>query len=164
MLESRRIGNSQNFLHSARLVEKLVECSSIGREDTVYEIGPGKGIITRALARRAKAVVAIEADTGLYARLVNDLSALQNVTVHRGDFLQYRLPSKPYKVFANIPFDLSADIIRKLTDTEVAPTETYLVVQEQAAQKYARQAVRSRNAVFRATQDTVCIQRYPQIQ
>jgi 23S rRNA (adenine-N6)-dimethyltransferase len=136
-LTSRRISHSQNFLRSARLVETLVEDSSIGNDDVVYEIGPGKGIITRALARRAKAVVAIEADTELYARLVEHLSDLHNVTIHRGDFLQYRLPDKLYKVFANIPFDLSADIIRKLTDADVAPTEAYLIVQEQAAQKYA---------------------------
>ncbi|HZC08403.1 MAG TPA: rRNA adenine N-6-methyltransferase family protein, partial [Ktedonobacterales bacterium] len=59
---------SQNFLRDSRLVERLVVESTISHEDVVFEIGPGKGIITDALARRARRVVAIELDGALAER------------------------------------------------------------------------------------------------
>jgi 16S rRNA A1518/A1519 N6-dimethyltransferase RsmA/KsgA/DIM1 with predicted DNA glycosylase/AP lyase activity len=57
---------SQNFLKSKNLVVKILELSSIGPQDLVLEIGPGKGIITEELARRAREVVAIEKDKDLF--------------------------------------------------------------------------------------------------
>lgn len=134
---ARKLEHSQNFLRRSKLVESLVARSAIGSEDVVYEIGPGRGIITKALARRAKAVIAIEADQELFMRLKHDMREWNNVSIRHADFLTYRLPRNDYKVFANIPFNMSADIIRKLTDTDVPPSSAYLVVQEEAARKYA---------------------------
>ena len=116
--------------------------SSIGAEDVVYEIGPGRGIITKALAKRAKAVIAIEADSTLSARLEHELSGWTNVTIRQADFLRYSLPRNEFKVFANIPFNLSADIIKKILDSEVPPIEAYLVVQQEAARKYSGEPYR----------------------
>ena len=61
----------------------------------------------------------------------------KNVKVIAQDFLQAKLPDEPYKVFANIPFHLSADIVRKLTSNNEmhAPRSIYLIVQKQFAQK-----------------------------
>ena len=61
----------------------------------------------------------------------------KNVKVIAQDFLQTKLPDEPYKVFANIPFHLSADIVRKLTNNNEmhAPRSIYLIVQKQFAQK-----------------------------
>jgi 16S rRNA (adenine1518-N6/adenine1519-N6)-dimethyltransferase len=58
--QRQRISLAQNFLRSPKLVHRLVGMSTIGRADTVYEIGPGNGIITAALARVAGLVIAIE--------------------------------------------------------------------------------------------------------
>ncbi|HBR8112197.1 TPA: 23S ribosomal RNA methyltransferase Erm, partial [Klebsiella pneumoniae] len=58
----RNIKDSQNFLHNKKLVQKLVEESNLSKEDTVYEIGPGKGMITEQLLARCKNVIAIELD------------------------------------------------------------------------------------------------------
>ncbi|QIC77585.1 hypothetical protein FSC17_15230 (plasmid) [Acinetobacter indicus] len=69
----RNIKDSQNFLHNAQLVNKLVGLSNITCDDLVYEIGPGKGIITRALLGRCRQVVAIEYDAELYRRLLEQL-------------------------------------------------------------------------------------------
>ena len=60
---------AQNFLHDWRLVERLLDRAAIGPGDLVYEIGPGHGAITERLARRCRAVVAIEKDAWLAARL-----------------------------------------------------------------------------------------------
>ena len=61
----------------------------------------------------------------------------KNVKVIAQDFLRAKLPDEPYKVFANIPFHLSADIVRKLTNNDEThtPQAIYLIVQKQFAQK-----------------------------
>lgn len=56
---------------------------------------------------------------------------------YQGDFLQYELPEgKEYKVFANIPFNITAEIIHKITEKNRAPQDAYLVIQKEAAWKY----------------------------
>lgn len=78
--DKRQLSHSQNFLRNSKLVAKLVADSGINSNDNVFEIGPGKGIITCQLAEKAARVIAIEYDRGLadslkqtfanYARLV----------------------------------------------------------------------------------------------
>jgi 23S rRNA (adenine-N6)-dimethyltransferase len=98
---------SQNYLKDTRLVDALIEKSSINGSDVVYEIGPGKGIITKQLARYCKKVMAVEKDPRLIELLMQKFAQKPGVTIREGDFLQYRLPCKPYKVFANIPFNIT---------------------------------------------------------
>src|ERR687891_2900429 len=80
---------SQNFLQSPKLVRRLVEMSTIGPSDTVYEIGPGNGIITAALASVAKRVIAIEKDPELVRCLRERFRLLDNVEIVEKDFLAY---------------------------------------------------------------------------
>jgi 23S rRNA (adenine-N6)-dimethyltransferase len=124
---------SQNFLRDSRLVERLVVESTISHEDVVFEIGPGKGIITDALARRARRVVAIELDGALAERLRHRYAAHPRVTIHTGDVLAHALPEEPYKVFANIPFSHTREIVTKLTEATCPPQDAYLVMQREAA-------------------------------
>lgn len=130
----RRPELSQHFLRSGALAASLVAHSSVSRDDLVVEIGPGRGLLTHALARRAGRVVAVEID----ARLADLLrsSAQSNVDVVTGDFFRFCAPSRPHKVFANLPFARTADIMRRLTDTPTL-TEAYLVVQREAAERFA---------------------------
>src|SRR5260370_8871528 len=58
---------------------------------------------------------------------------MPNVTIHEGDFLHYRLPRKPYKVFANIPFNITTAIVTRLTAEEYPPEDAYLAMQKEAA-------------------------------
>jgi 23S rRNA (adenine-N6)-dimethyltransferase len=108
---------SQNYLKDERLVAALLEKSSIGREDVVYEIGPGKGIITTQLAYRCKRVIAIEKDPRLAVWLKQKFACQPGVTIRAGDCLHDRLPGGPYKVFANIPFNITSAIVARLTGT-----------------------------------------------
>jgi 16S rRNA A1518/A1519 N6-dimethyltransferase RsmA/KsgA/DIM1 with predicted DNA glycosylase/AP lyase activity len=126
---------SQNFVTNPDLVSALLDKSSIGREDTVYEIGSGLGMITAKLARRCKQVVAVETDRRLYERLKGKFGYVDNVMLICGDFLAQALPSEPYKVFSNIPFNITADIVRKLVESENPPLDAYLFVQKEAAKK-----------------------------
>ena len=125
---------SQHFLKDSRLVASLLDSSTIGHDDVVYEIGPGKGIITEQLALRCKQVVAIEKDMRLSALLLQKFADTPNVTIHEGDFLHYHLPRKPYKVFANIPFNITTAIITRLTAAEYPPEDAYLAMQKEAAE------------------------------
>lgn len=131
--------HSQNFLRKPELVNELIKKSSLHKDDTVLEIGSGKGIITEALAKSVKSVIAIEADTGLYNELGEKLRQFSNVKIHNSDFLQFDLPKGQYKIFSNIPFNITAEIIKKIVGTKNAPEYSYLIVQEEAAKKYAGQ-------------------------
>ncbi|MFL5705033.1 MAG: 23S ribosomal RNA methyltransferase Erm [Ktedonobacteraceae bacterium] len=127
---------SQNFLKDPCLVASLLHRLDIGSDDVVYEIGPGKGIITEQLALRYKQVVAIEKDPRLSALLLQKFADRPNVTIHSGDFLHYSLPRKPYKVFANIPFNITTAIVTRLTAAEYPPEDAYLTMQKEAAEMF----------------------------
>lgn len=127
--------NSQNFLNDKNLVEYLVRNSSINSDDTVLEIGPGKGIITNMLANYAERVIAVEYDKMLFDALV-EKNKKENVEYIFNDILKIKLPSYKYKVFSNIPFQITADIIKKLTENSNCPEDIYLIVQKEAAKKY----------------------------
>ncbi len=130
------IHHSQNFLKDPRLVTRLLGKCNLSRDDVVLEIGPGKGIITDQLSRVCQQVIAVEKDTRLAAMLRVKFAGTLNVTIHAGDFLEYRLPRKPYKVFANIPFNITAAILTKLTAAEYPPSEATLAMQKEAAEMY----------------------------
>ena len=132
-----QLSHSQNYLHSASLVKRLIRLTSIGREDLVIEIGPGKGIITRQLAGVCRRVIGVEYDAGLYAKLKCYFDAVDNVAIHHGDFLSYPLPRGEYKIFANIPFNITSAILAHITKGPRLPADAYLVMQEEAARRYA---------------------------
>jgi len=132
-----RIALAQNFLTSRRLVAMLLNQSSISPHDTVYDLGAGTGVITEQLARRCRRVVAIEKDERLASLLCRAYDAAPHVTIRHADVLCVSLPDTPYKVFANIPFNVTTDIVTKLLTAPNPPEDCYLVVQREAAAKFA---------------------------
>lgn len=126
---------SQYFLRSPRLIKELVGHTNISRDDLVYDIGAGSGVISSVLAERCKMVVSVEFEPRMAAKLRENMAEHPNVDVREGDFLAMELPAGPYKVFANIPFHLSSPILRKLTEADNPPAAIYLVVQRQFANK-----------------------------
>ena len=96
--QHKRISLAQNFLTSPKLVYRLVGMSTIGPSDTVYEIGPGNGIITASLARVAGQVIAIEKDPELVRRLRERFRLLDNVEIVEKDFLNYSFMLVPILV------------------------------------------------------------------
>ena len=127
---------SQNFLTNSRLVASLLDRFDLGADSVVYEIGPGKGIITEQLALRFRRVIAIEKDQRLAASLMQKFGDWPNVTIHPGDFLRYPLPRNRYIVFANIPFNITAAIVTKLTTVENPPEVAYLAMQREAGRMF----------------------------
>jgi len=139
----RSIQLSQNFLRSHYLVDYLLNAADIAADDLVWEVGPGNGMITECLARRCRQVVAIEKDPALARRVERSLSALGNVTLIFDDFRVVELPSVAYKVFSNIPFNITTAIVTKLTAAPYPPLESYLIMQREAAARFTGQSVES---------------------
>jgi 23S rRNA (adenine-N6)-dimethyltransferase len=135
-LRHHRITYSQNFLRSPQLVERLLDRSGIGADDLVIEIGPGRGVITERLAARCRQVLAVEQDPVLVEELQVQFAHAPNVALFAGDFLSFPLPLTTYKVFANIPFNITAAIVGKLTSGTSPPVDTYLAVQGEAAARF----------------------------
>jgi 23S rRNA (adenine-N6)-dimethyltransferase len=131
----RRRLYSPNFLAKRKLAYKLVSNSSIGNNDLVIEIGPGKGRLTEALCIQSGRVIAVEINTGFCGLLRERFRQSANLEIICQDFLKFNLPKRSYKVFANIPFAITADIIRKLTN-DIYLNEAYLIVQSEAAKKF----------------------------
>lgn len=126
---------SQNFLRSPKLVESLIARSNLTKNDIVYDIGAGSGIISSALAQKVKQVVAIEYEPGAAKILIHNMQQYPNVTVKIGDIMKLNLPTTPYKIFANIPFHLSSPIIQRFINSPMSPESAYLIVQKQFGRK-----------------------------
>jgi 23S rRNA (adenine-N6)-dimethyltransferase len=128
--------HSQNFLRHPHQVGRLLDLSGVGPDDLILEIGPGTGLITDQLARRCRQLVAVEKDGALATRLRCRYASHAHVAIHTGDFLEFPLPDQPYKIFANIPFNITHDIVTKLTSAANPPQEAYLIMQREAASKF----------------------------
>ncbi|MBR3179942.1 methyltransferase, partial [Candidatus Saccharibacteria bacterium] len=114
---------SQHFLRSPRLALILIGHSNLKKRDLVVEIGAGSGVITSALSHRVRQVIAIEPDFKTAEKLRENLKKreITNVTVVEKDFMEFELPSEPYKIFANPPFHMSSAILHKLCEDKNPP-------------------------------------------
>lgn len=126
---------SQHFLKSPRLVKELVGHTSLKSNDSVIDIGAGSGVISSVLAKRCKEVIAVEFEPRTVELLRKNMERYPNVRVVEADIITMPLPAIPYKIFANIPFHLSSAIIRRFTEADNPPIDTYLIVQKQLANK-----------------------------
>lgn len=136
LLNDRKISHSQNFLKNPEFVKSLIHQTDINNGDLVVEIGPGKGIITSILKDVAANVVGIEIDRQLFDNLRNKFRGFSSVNIINADFLQWSLPSSPYKVFSNIPFNMTTDIVTKLLNSRNSPMVSYLIMQDKAAERF----------------------------
>ena len=137
--QRKRIINSQNFLARPALVRQIIERAALDPDDFVLEIGPGRGMLTRELAAACQQVLAIEKDPTLAQKLALEARELGNVILFAGDFLELPLLLTPYKVVANIPFNITAGIIAKLIDSPNPPEDATLVLQREAADRFLGQ-------------------------
>ena len=129
---------SQNFLTSSKIIRRLLRLTSINKNDSVIEIGFGKGHITRELVKICGHVNAFEADYNLYEKLRDKLGNTENLSLKYMDFLKAVLPVyDKYKVFSNIPFSITSDIIRKLTSAKNPPSEMWLIMEKGAAKRFS---------------------------
>ncbi|MDD3023588.1 MAG: 23S ribosomal RNA methyltransferase Erm [Syntrophomonadaceae bacterium] len=128
---------SQNYLTSNKTIKRLLHKTSIAASDHVIEIGPGKGHITGQLLQNCHEVTAVELDEKLYGNLLEKFRGVENLNLYHQDFMHWQLPAnESYKVFANIPFCHTTDILRKLTESKNQPAEAWLTMEKGAAKRF----------------------------
>lgn len=129
----------QNFLINVAVLEKLVRAARVRRDETILEIGAGTGILTESLLRGGARVVAVEKDTQLVALLQKKFAGMEHLTIVSGDAL--KLSSEffrdlgQYRVIANIPYYLTARLMRKLLEEVQSPKEIIVMVQKEVADR-----------------------------
>jgi len=132
-------GLGQNFLQDPLALEEIVSAAELQPTDTVLEIGPGLGSLTRYLAISAKEVVAVELDPNLLPPLKAVLAPYPNVRLIQGDILKLSpndlITEKDYIVAANIPYYITSAVIRHLLEAEVKPRRIVLTVQKEVAER-----------------------------
>lgn len=124
----------QHFLFDPRILARIADATLAGPGDHVLEIGPGRGTLTRELARRAGRVTAIEADRRLAGELTDALAG-SNVTVITGDALAVDWPRADI-VGGNIPYQITSPLIEKAL-TPPRPRHVVFLVQREVADRLA---------------------------
>ncbi len=133
----KRLG--QNFLQDPHALEAIAAAAEIQPSDTVLEIGPGLGSLTRYLAVSAREVVAVELDPDLIPPLEAVLQPYPNVRVVQGDILKMS-PSElvlenGYLAVANIPYYITSAIVRHLLENQPQPRRLVLTIQKEVAER-----------------------------
>jgi 16S rRNA (adenine1518-N6/adenine1519-N6)-dimethyltransferase len=136
---SRDLG--QNFLVDESVADRLAMLAGVGSEDAVIEVGTGLGVLTRALARRARRVLTVEIDSGLVAALQADELLPETVTLLHADALEIDWPTilaeltPPVRVVANLPYSVATPLLRRLIDYREELQDWSVMVQLELAQR-----------------------------
>ncbi|MDE6712190.1 MAG: 16S rRNA (adenine(1518)-N(6)/adenine(1519)-N(6))-dimethyltransferase RsmA [Lachnospiraceae bacterium] len=137
----------QNFLVDMNMLEKIVDCAELTKEDCVLEIGPGIGTMTQYLAERAGKVIVVEIDGDLIPILKDTLGAYDNVTIIHQDILKVDLHQlveehladrqkyKSFKVVANLPYYITTPIIMNLLKKKIPLDNITIMVQKEVAER-----------------------------
>ena len=130
----------QNFLENKEILEQIFSYADIDKTDTVIEIGPGLGFLTKTLTERAEKVYAFEIDSDLVKILSEKFSKTENLEIIHTDFMDYDLSEitgkeKNIKVVANIPYYITSPIVGKLIEYRDSIDEIYIMVQKEVAER-----------------------------
>ena len=140
-------GFGQNFIINPGVCPRIAEASGIGPGWGALEIGPGIGVLTKEIAKRAGKVVAIEVDKRLPPVLEETLAGFDNVKIILQDVLKADLPAlmaeefagMPVAVCANLPYYITSPIIMKLLEDRLPVQNITVMVQKEAAERLAAQ-------------------------
>lgn len=128
----------QHWLHDESSLEAMCLAADIKDDDVILEIGPGLGTLTKKLTEQAKEVVAVEFDTVLAAELSARVKA-SNLQVIESDILKFDFSRMPpeYKLVANIPYYLTSNLIRTISEVPNPPSVAAILVQKEVAERVA---------------------------
>jgi len=135
-----RQGLGQHFLVDDEVLSVITSAAELGPGDTVIEVGPGLGVLTRELTQKAGRVIAVELDDKLAAALTGALASFNNVSVINKDILDIApasLVSGAYKVVANLPYYITSPVLRHFLEASVKPEMMIVMVQKEVAEVIA---------------------------
>lgn len=129
----------QNFLINPGIVAKIIEAAELTPEDTVLEVGPGTGILTKGLVASGARVIAVEKDRRVIEDLNAEFSAAQ-IEIIEGDILEFKpaahgLKTGEYKIVANLPYYITSHFLRIALEDWPRPKSLVLMVQKEVAQR-----------------------------
>ncbi len=126
----------QHFLIDPRIANRIVSAAEPTATDTVVEVGPGTGVLTRRFVERAGNVIAVEIDQRLALNLPSALGDPNNLRVLNRDAREIPIPDligvgTPYKFVANLPYYAAAPIVRRFLESTTPPTIMVVMVQRE---------------------------------
>ncbi len=127
----------QNFLIDEDALNKIVEAAELKKTDKVIEVGPGLGVLTGELVKKAGEVIAVEKDEKLFRVLKNEFPS---TTFINQDILRFHFEkeiSGPYKVVANIPYYLTSKLFQYFLEQKNKPELLVLMVQKEVGERVA---------------------------
>jgi 16S rRNA (adenine1518-N6/adenine1519-N6)-dimethyltransferase len=127
-------GLGQHFLVDPGAVERMVSAVGARKEDIVVEVGPGPGVLTGELLKYAQKVIAVEKDSSM-ARILREKYESPDLEIVNSDILKWIPGLKNYILTGNVPFYLTAPLIRKFLETENRPGEITFIIQKEVAQR-----------------------------
>lgn len=132
-------GIGQHFLVDRSALAAIVDAAELTPEDDVLEIGPGPGVLTAALADRARSVTAVEIDERMVAVLRDTVGGRENVRIVRADALEVDLyalgPRPPTRIVANLPYQITSPLLMKFLEDDRRPPRIVVLVQEEVARR-----------------------------
>lgn len=134
----------QHFLTSTSAISSIITSARLSKDDCVIEIGPGKGVLTKALLKEVKRVIAIEKDPDMVVYLTKEFAdELENgsLSLYEGSAEEIAFDSltkETYKVVANIPYYITGLLLRHIFSQKRLPTTAVLLVQKEVAERIAR--------------------------
>lgn len=154
----------QNFIMDESFLEHLLEIAMVDNKDNVLEIGPGPGILTSLIAERARRVLAIETDQRLEPVLSEMLGGYENASFVIRDalktninaLLNEKFEGEDYRVVANLPYYITADLILKMLSLDKLPDTICVMVQKEAAERIMSHPGDKNWTAFSATVNYFC--------
>jgi 16S rRNA (adenine1518-N6/adenine1519-N6)-dimethyltransferase len=135
----------QNYLLSQAAIDHMIDAAGISSADTIIEIGPGFGVLTETLAERAHHVFALEIEQTLRPYWEDKLPSLPALEIIWGNALNTihdvisSLEGKPFKVVANLPYQITSHVIRTILELPTPPSDMVVMVQKEVAQRICAQ-------------------------
>jgi 16S rRNA (adenine1518-N6/adenine1519-N6)-dimethyltransferase len=136
----------QHFLNSTYVPKKMCDAANLEAGETVLEIGPGTGALTKEILARGATVIALEADPraiqSLNETFASEIAAGQ-LTTHHGDaraidFAALGLKNQQYKVISNIPYYISGLLFRTVLESDIQPNTLVFLVQKEVAARICK--------------------------
>jgi 16S rRNA (adenine1518-N6/adenine1519-N6)-dimethyltransferase len=140
-LARKRFG--QHFLHDPAVVERIVQAIAPRPGEAIVEIGPGRGVLTRALLAAAGRLDAVEIDRDLAARLAEEFPPGSGLALHPGDALAFDFAALAaargarLRIVGNLPYNISTPLLFHLLATPSALTDLHVMLQREVIERMA---------------------------
>jgi len=131
---------SQNFLVDRSVADRIIAAVNPAANDTIVEIGPGRGALTSLLRERVGRLIAIEFDRDLLPRLREQFRASANLELIEGDalnldFCEVIQPARNARIVANLPYNIATAILQRLVDQRQCLSDMTLMLQREVVDR-----------------------------